>query len=965
MHRLKDVLSLIWFVLCMACISIDFSEADPWYQTDIDTPAFLAVDDLMVFEREERAAIGGSGSGMASSGDGFPWEREDEVNVVETPDPVRIRSLRVTSSVTARYAKTVVTSHMVNPTNQSLEATFKMELPGEAFISGFLIETEGKVYYSIVDEKEKAQRTYDAAKEQGQTAGQVKQTSEKKNLFAISINVAAESELSFNMTYEELLKRKDGHFQNAVAISPGQIIDHLLVVVHITEPQGLEENKLDYFVERPQLSDRSRNEEVLRPLWAETKHLHGSKATVQFHPKREEQEALSASGNLGKFVVQYDVIHEQNAGNIEIVNGYFVHHFSPAGFRPTQKNVVFVLDTSGSMSGTKMRQTKEAMDTILTDLREKDAFGIVTFETVTQSWRPSLLPASRENVAAAKEYTGGLSAGGGTNLHQGLVDAIGMLEEAEANELSTFGTFYLIIMLTDGAPTAGELTRPDEIKSDIRRRLESRYSLFCLGFGRGADYPFLEQLSLQNKGLARKIYEDSDAGLQLVGFFDEVATPLLVNVHIKYSPDMMVTNSISTTLFPTYFEGTELVVAGQLDTNKTLPDSMFCVVTAETQDTEIKLEMTVNVKEESDVIFDPQAVDDFAQRLWAFLTIKELLRKRIAAELRAEKQDLTQRALELSLKYHFVTPLTSLVVVKPDDDPVVDAVEPSEDDIAPEGGSAPGASSRGGGSPASAGPVSPAGSGGPTAFDLPTGNQPGTYVDADPHFMVHSPRGNVTVCFNIMGKPGDVFSLIKDPVFGISVDGHVENFHRHDDQSASTSEPPPTIFDRLVVTTGGGRQVLITATSVSLGPELSMTWDTDWEAELGAGASVAVRNGQYLVFRPKTGVELLIMRHDVARHRVDKVDFFGVYVIDGEGFSHKVHGILGQFQRRKIHLERKLATVDGIQVKGHIWVRGRRIEVIQSEKRDRLTQTVEPCWYADNNAEGVIDGTYTDYLVGG
>ena len=59
--------------------------------------------------------------------------------VVETPDPVRIRSLRVTSSVTARYAKTVVTSYMVNPTNQSLEVNFKMELPKEAFISGFLM----------------------------------------------------------------------------------------------------------------------------------------------------------------------------------------------------------------------------------------------------------------------------------------------------------------------------------------------------------------------------------------------------------------------------------------------------------------------------------------------------------------------------------------------------------------------------------------------------------------------------------------------------------------------------------------------------------------------------------------------------------------------------------------------------------------------------------------------------------
>ncbi|XP_022111563.1 inter-alpha-trypsin inhibitor heavy chain H2-like [Acanthaster planci] len=105
------------------------------------------------------------------------------------------------------------------------------------------------------------------------------------------------------------------------------------------------------------------------------------------------------------------------------------------------------------------------------------------------------------------------------------------------------------------------------------------------------------------------------------------------------------------------------------------------------------------------------------------------------------------------------------------------------------------------------------------------------------------------------------------------------------------------------------------------------------------------------------------MRHNVARHHVGKVDFFGLYVVEGEGVSHQVHGIIGQFQRRKIHLERKSATVDGDEVKSYTRIRSRRVEVIRSEKLDRLTGKMEQCWYAGNNAEGVIDGTYTDYLV--
>ena len=87
--------------------------------------------------------------------------------------------------------------------------------------------------------------------------------------------------------------------------------------------------------------------------------------------------------------------------NLQIVNGYFVHHFSPDGFLPMRKNVVFVLDTSGSMGGFKERQMKEAMATILPDLREQDNFGIVFFETTTRSWKEHLVPACKSNIEDA------------------------------------------------------------------------------------------------------------------------------------------------------------------------------------------------------------------------------------------------------------------------------------------------------------------------------------------------------------------------------------------------------------------------------------------------------------------------------------------------------------------------------------------------------------------------------------
>ena len=97
----------------------------------------------------------------------------------------------------------------------------------------------------------------------------------------------------------------------------------------------------------------------------------------------------------------------------QIVNGYFVHHFSPAGLRPVSKNVVFVLDTSGSMSGTKIRQTKEAMGKILTELREQDNFGLITFASQTTVWRETMISANKDNIELAKGKISQLRANGG------------------------------------------------------------------------------------------------------------------------------------------------------------------------------------------------------------------------------------------------------------------------------------------------------------------------------------------------------------------------------------------------------------------------------------------------------------------------------------------------------------------------------------------------------------------------
>ena len=141
---------------------------------------------------------------------------------------------------------------------------------------------------------------------------------------------------------------------------------------------------------------------------------------------------------------------------LKVIDGYFVHFVAPENLPPMSKHVIFVLDTSGSMSGKKMQQTKNAMKTILTDLREKDSMTIIEFDDSINVWTDDngnkIFSASLDNKEKAIEYVEGLESDGGTNINDALMEAlsiIGEIKELKSRKESQ----YMIIFLTDGQVT--------------------------------------------------------------------------------------------------------------------------------------------------------------------------------------------------------------------------------------------------------------------------------------------------------------------------------------------------------------------------------------------------------------------------------------------------------------------------------------------------------------------------------
>uniref|UniRef100_A0A1B6KKL4 VIT domain-containing protein n=1 Tax=Graphocephala atropunctata TaxID=36148 RepID=A0A1B6KKL4_9HEMI len=636
-------------------------------------------------------------------------EAGDVTPVSTTPLKVKptIRSLHITSDIKYRYATTLISSRMVNPTDQAGEAVFYVTLPESAFISEFLMEVKDNVYKAYVKEKEEAKAVYDQAVQAGQFAGHVALDARDSNQFSVSVNIEAHGKVTFNLTYEQLLSRNLGVYTNTININPQQIVEDMSVTVSVEEPSAIKDLEVpelqisnEVVVDKPnslaKIEEKSPNHKVV--VWA---------------PTPEEQKSQNSTGLSGQFVVKYDVDREANPQQILVDEGYFVHFFAPENLPQMKKHIVFVLDYSGSMGGRKLEQLKDAMDKILSDLGPKDHFSIVVFQSFIEAWSPNamyrssiehlsrweletrpdiinnvtldktfVIEATPDNIASARSFLGNYSDLGATNIMGGLrtgLELVSIGSDLWINESDP--PQPVVVFLTDGQPNVEEYNT-DAIINKTKPLNTKDCPIFSLAFGYGADFNFLRKLSLSNYGFARNIYEAADASDQLKNFYKTISSPLLSNVTFTYLPGQVDNSSRTKIDFPVFFKGSELVVAGKINNDEIKDKETIGELSGLTANGFQKFPIVI------DIIPIPLKPENrtlgHLEKTWAYLTIQQLLDKSDSLDDSNERNQTKKEALKLALQYSFVTPLTSLVVVKPNEtEAAVDTtqVKPGSNDM--------------------------------------------------------------------------------------------------------------------------------------------------------------------------------------------------------------------------------------------------------------------------------------------
>jgi len=327
-------------------------------------------------------------------------------------------------------------------------------------------------------------------------------------------------------------------------------------------------------------------------------------------------------------------------------NGYFAFVAEPD---PTQNSGVIdkvftlIIDRSGSMSGTKIVQAKDAATYIVNNLNEGDKFNIVDFSTGVSSFRTEHVVYNESNKNDALSYISSIVATGGTNI-SGSFD-VAVPQFSTAND----STANIIIFLTDGEATAGITYTPNLVQhvTDLIQSTETNISLFNFGIGTGANEQLLTLLAQNNNGLSRFLGNDELEEV-MTQFYNQIRNPVLLNTEISFSNTAV--SEVYPVNLPNMFKGQQLIASGRY--TEAIPTTITFSGTAFGQPVTYVYELAL--------ADSTNPTYQFLPKVWAKQKIEHLMVLYYAAASGSNEQNLIkEEIIEISTAYGVITEFTS------------------------------------------------------------------------------------------------------------------------------------------------------------------------------------------------------------------------------------------------------------------------------------------------------------------
>ncbi|MFQ5820737.1 MAG: VIT domain-containing protein [Candidatus Heimdallarchaeota archaeon] len=542
-----------------------------------------------------------------------------------------IRTQRVNVLIDNGYVVTNVSQEFYNPHDVAVQGTYLFAIPEEAFISNFSLTLDGVKYYGTILPRDQAEEQYQEAVEAGRTAALLEYVGRK--LFTYAVSLAPGGFIEVELVYEQFLRKR---FNSYTYIHP------------------LETKEFDAEVESLVM-----NIEILSQSAITNVHVSGYEFDIVEDSANRIQLHYATENVVPEtdLVLTYVVAALPDKGTLLVANrdenDYFMYVFAPVfeGTPNLPKDVVFVMDKSGSMDGDKIAQTKEAMHQILPQLNPNDRFTIVFYDSIIRTYSTEVLLANNINIENALNFVDSLTADGSTDINQALLDALEMFSSSDR--------LKIIIFLTDGLPTAGVTYEPEIVSNVVKANSLKDAAIYSFGFGWDVNMDLLGQISTGNHGEATQIHPTQDIQEQLSYFFETIAIPLLKDITIEFGGPI---EEMFPQEIPTLFNGSEIIVVGKYHGENPMT---ITVTTQSAQGLQI-------FKDEFD-ISDSSRVHPFVPKLWAIQKINYLLDQIL---LEGETISIIEKIITLSIEFGLVTPYTSIII-----DPEALQGEISQEDV--------------------------------------------------------------------------------------------------------------------------------------------------------------------------------------------------------------------------------------------------------------------------------------------
>ena len=585
-----------------------------------------------------------SGTAASSQAQAIPIDPPPQPEPLPLPiDEVQIEAFLVDVTIDGVLAQVHLTQRLRNDTPRTIEGSYLFPLPADAAISDFQMTVDGEVLEGEILRADEARRTYEEIVRQRRDPALLEYIDH--DLLQISvfpIPAGATRELEFS--YVQLLTGRDGLYQFRFPLQTRQYsaapVEALALNIELINQPGLR-------------TIYSPSHEVAVERTAD------SSAQIHYAINRGQTDHGQAdSGQTnGDFVLYFG--NDQSGVGLNLLSyqpagedGFFVLLAAPgletAADAIVARDVVMVVDVSGSMQGEKMAQAQAAAHFVVNSLNGADRFNLVSFSTGVRLWEAELQTVDETTQQAAHEWIDDLRATGGTDINRALLETL-----AQFTTDSTRPAY--ILFLTDGLPTQGE-RQIDRILANVMANQPAALSLRLFAFGLGYDVntTLLDTLSSDLGGRSSYVRPEERIDEEVSHFYNGISTPVLSDVTIEFAPGSagdFVADEIYPATLPDLFAGEQLVVAGRYHGGTSATVTLRGTLNGETLSYRYL-----------DQPFAAHGGEPAVARLWAARKIGALLQ-----EIRrtGPADELVDAIVDLGLQYGIVTPYTSAFVPEP------------------------------------------------------------------------------------------------------------------------------------------------------------------------------------------------------------------------------------------------------------------------------------------------------------